>query len=128
MVKSDDRNGGKKLSPSALYTGLLKFGRRYILKILVEAARQVNSVGRPKLSEIGMRIRIIRTCSPPIALRRNRSTFPASSSLSSGYSRRRTSLESSKREPEDHLPFLNASPLSTSSRSPLSSSVRRTAL
>ena len=45
MVKSDDRNGGKKLSPSAMYTGLFKFGRRNILKILAEATGTVKSIG-----------------------------------------------------------------------------------
>ena len=46
MVKSDDRNGGRKLSPSAMYTGLFKFGRRNILKILAKAAGLVKSTGK----------------------------------------------------------------------------------
>ena len=45
MVKSDERNGGRKLSPSAVYTGLLRIGRRNILDILAEAARLVFSMG-----------------------------------------------------------------------------------
>lgn len=45
MVKSDDKNGGKKLSPSAMYTGLFEFGRRNTLKTLAEAAGLAKATG-----------------------------------------------------------------------------------